>query len=532
MRKWFLLILVFCFIITGIVGCGSDNGAVVEKSTEPDSKSSDKDTNDDIIETNEPLEISMTLYRGPKTEDTWMQEEMEKRLGVKFDFIMLPGADEVKTKTNLLMSDPDTMPDVLWWTGQDKEFQQWIDAGLIVDMMPYLKEHGDNILGYYSEETIFLNEDEGKMYKLPGDVAEPSCMTTYIRKDWLDNLNLEVPTTIDEYIEVLRAFTFDDPNQSGQDDTYGFSNTAREWRSFAPFLYPYKAQPDDFVVTDDGTVKHGSVMPEMKEGLKVISEAYQEGLIDPTILTSNDLDELVVNGKFGSIYRWIAWMNPSATVMNSFKTNFPDGELIPIEAIKGPDGFASDEPEDLGGWCYVSITSAAEDPEEVFKVLDKMAESEFYKFRKWGEEGEHYELVDGTLHSLVDPEDAPALGLDLLADFFNRKDESNIDNSPETIELFNKRAETSQPLRKSRVRFKDTNRPMWLEYGAELNDLRDEIFYGIIAGDYPIDDFDRYVEQFYELGGDKVEAEANEFYSKQLEQQETFNELYEAELRR
>ena len=42
-----------------------------------------------------------------------------------------------------------------------------------------------------------------------------------IRKDWLENLGLEEPKTIDEFYNVLKAFTKDDPDGNGKDDTYG-----------------------------------------------------------------------------------------------------------------------------------------------------------------------------------------------------------------------------------------------------------------------------------------------------------------------
>jgi putative aldouronate transport system substrate-binding protein len=371
------------------------------------------------------------------------------------------------------------------------------------------------------------------MYKLPGDVAEPSCQTTIIRGDWLENLNLEVPETLDQYMDVMRAFTRDDPDGNGEDDTYGFSGAAGEWRVFAPFLHPFKAQPHHFVVTEDGTVRHGSVLPGMKEALKVLREAFQEKLIDPTVLTANDFDEIFVNGKVGSFYRWIAYFNPSGAVLQSFKENNPDGEYIYIEPIKGSDGFASDEPEDMGGWCYVSITDAAEDPEAVFKVLDNFAEAEFFKFRKWGYEGEQYEIDDnGVFTNLVPAEDAAGLGMDLLADFFNRKDEHNIANVPEVVDLFNKRAITSQPIRDIRIRFKEPTRPAWIEYGAEIEAKRDEIFYGIMAGDYELDEFDKYVEQFYQMGGKEIEEEAQAFYEKQSAEYDEFMDVYNADLKR
>ena len=41
-----------------------------------------------------------------------------------------------------------------------------------------------------------------------------------LRQDWLDNLGMSMPTTLDEIKEFARACTFDDPDQNGQDDTW------------------------------------------------------------------------------------------------------------------------------------------------------------------------------------------------------------------------------------------------------------------------------------------------------------------------
>lgn len=518
MKKWLAFVLVLAFMIVSVVGCGQQG------------EDTDNPANSGVNE-DEPITISMALMGGPKTEDTWVEQELEKKLNVNFEFVMLPGWDDYKTKINLLISDPDAMPDVIWFNDMEKEFQQWVNAGLVVDMMPYLKEDSINIIDYYNPETLFYSYQDGSMYKLPGDVAEASCMTTMIRKDWLDNLGLDVPETLDEYMAVLAAFTHDDPDQNGKDDTYGLTGMSKDWRGFAPILYALNSQPHHFVITDDDKIKHGSVLPQTKEALKVLADAYADNIIDPTMLTLNEFGELLVQGKFGSCYYWITSFNPGDTNMRSFKANNQDGEYIYIEPIKGPDGFSSDEPEDLGGWCHIAITKAAKDPEAVFKVLDQIASPEIFKLWKFGEEGTHYEIVDGQYNPLIDTDEGPAVGLGLLEWYLNRKDEANIINSPDVIELFNKRAETSEALRDVRVRFKEQVRPMWAEYGADIEGLRDEIFYGIIAGNLPIDEFDKYVERFYEMGGAEIEKEANEFYEKQADQETEFTEAYNNEIK-
>lgn len=514
MKKALITLLCLCFAATSFVGC---------KGT-----SKSKDNGGDP---NKPFELSMTLMGGPKTADTPIQKELEKRLNVKFNFVMLPGWDEKNVKTNLLMSDPKTMPDVLWWTGQDKEFKQWIDAGLVVDMLPLLKKYGKDIIKYYGKDVLFYSYDNGKIHKVPGDVAEASCMTTIIRQDWLDKLGMQVPKTLDEYVKVITAFTKNDPDGNGKDDTFGLSGP-KEWRSFAPILYPLRSDPDNFVVTSDGTVKHGSVLPQTKEALKILSELYKEKVIDPGMLTQDGtaFEQALANGKMGSFYRWVAYFNPGGSVIEGFKAKNPDAKLAYIDPIVGPDGFSSDEPEDPAGWCYVSVTKHAADPEKTVETLNKIIDPEIFKLWAFGIEGKHYAVENGQYKKLSDPKDDAAEGIGLLTWILARKDSANIANTPEVNELFKKRAETSQPMKETRVRFKEKTRPAWAEYGTDLTTLRDKVFYEIIAGTSDISAFDKYVEDFYAQGGTEVEKEANELYGKQKKEYEDFTKVYDGEI--
>ena len=67
-----------------------------------------------------------------------------------------------------------------------------------------------------------------------------------IRKDWLDNLGLEMPTNAEELLEVMRAFTEDDPNGSGAADTIGFAYND---------VFPTSQQIACFGYTDNRWVK-------------------------------------------------------------------------------------------------------------------------------------------------------------------------------------------------------------------------------------------------------------------------------------
>lgn len=81
-----------------------------------------------------------------------------------------------------------------------------------------LKEIYDQYPNTYSTVT-----KDGKIYGMAVSPHLTEGEVMIIRQDWLDNLGLEAPTTIDEFEEVIRAFTEDDPDGNGEKDTYGFT---------------------------------------------------------------------------------------------------------------------------------------------------------------------------------------------------------------------------------------------------------------------------------------------------------------------
>lgn len=44
-----------------------------------------------------------------------------------------------------------------------------------------------------------------------------------LREDWLEKLGLQVPRTLDDLYNVFKAFTYDDPDGDGVDDTIGLA---------------------------------------------------------------------------------------------------------------------------------------------------------------------------------------------------------------------------------------------------------------------------------------------------------------------
>lgn len=519
------IILSLSFLILFAAGCStqeSNNGKGAGEAADP--KSSGE------------VNISMSLMGGAKTPDSWVEQALEEHLSeklgktVSINPVFYPDWDQLNTKINLLMSSKDTRPTILW-TGDTKEYSKWIQAGAIQELTGALQEHGQEILNYYTKETLFYHtENDGKIYRIPGDVPEAGFMTTILRQDWLDKLGLSVPSTLDEYVEVLRAFTHNDPDGNNKNDTYGLSGD-NYYRSLTPFFYAFGVDPDQFMKQEDGTVKWGAVMPQAKEALAIIQQLYKEGVIDPRMTTSansadSKVNEIFASGKVGSMYRFVDYFNPSNVATQAFTKQVPGGQYISIDPVKGKDGFASDLPDPQIGWCYTVITDPAK-VEDSVRILNDMLKPETYQLVAFGKEGEHYNLKDGVLVTNVNPDEGNKLGLGNFDWIATRKDKANIKNTTEVNEIYAKKIETTKPMRDKIVFFKSLDRPEWDRYSEDVKKARDEVFWGIITGTQEISAFDSFVKKYDGLGGDKIDREANDHYKLQAEEYKKYESWYE-----
>ena len=138
----------------------------------------------------------------------------------------------------------------------------------------------------------------------------------FIREDWLENLGLETPSIIDEFIAVAEAFTNGDPDQNGQDDTYALAldgvDVSNWWGSVETFFEMFEAYPlvhnyaANFSLIDDGAgnLKWGGETGGMKEGLALLNDFYNKGYVARDFGTHDYTQAIadVTTGKAGMFF--------------------------------------------------------------------------------------------------------------------------------------------------------------------------------------------------------------------------------------
>lgn len=149
---------------------------------------------------------------------------------------------------------------------------------------------------------------DGSLYGI--SPARGNGCITYVKKAWLDNCGLEVPTTYDEYLAMLEAFTTGDPDGNGVDgDTYGVSSagligTEAPYTNYLPEFYQ-DAYPS-FYKNDEGVWVDGFTEDSMKAALERLKSAYEAGYIDKESLTNatSDCRTKFYEDKFGVFTYW------------------------------------------------------------------------------------------------------------------------------------------------------------------------------------------------------------------------------------
>ena len=190
---------------------------------------------------------------------------------------------------------------------------------------------------------------------------------TYIKKAWLDNVGLDAPTNYAEYLNMLDAFTNEDPDGNGIDgDTYAISAAGLIGKE-APYInyLPnfYQDAYPSFYKNANGEWVDGFTEPSMRAALTRLKSAYEAGYIDKESLTNGTKDcrNKYYEDKFGVFTYWAGvWASNLST---NLIAHGHDGELIALPPIKETGTYIE---RVAPTWC---ITSSCENPEGVFKYF-------------------------------------------------------------------------------------------------------------------------------------------------------------------
>ncbi len=337
---------------------------------------------------------------GTDLNDTEFFKELEKRTGVHIDFIH-PAAGSFNEQFNLMLSSGE-LPDMIIrdWSSYPGAEMQAVKDGLLVELTEYVDEHAPNMKKYV-EETLPESEKwvktEDRWFIVPnlsGTENYKTAIGPIIRKDLLEKYNLDMPTTIKDWENVLTTF-----KQNGIQypltmlDTDKFSHT----KNHGIFIGATGIARTFFL--EDGEMIYGSTDPRLKEFISIMSDWTKKGLVDPDITTQDNkaYDSKILNSKSGAL---CGFLTDITNYNLELKKIDPSAELVaaPYPSMEKGEDCPYIPTDRVDGYTYanaVGITSACEDPAAALEWLDYAFSEEGHMLFNYGIEGVSYEMVDG-----------------------------------------------------------------------------------------------------------------------------------------
>lgn len=281
------------------------------------------------------------------------------------------------------------IPDMFFFLPSNPQYERWVGSGILMPLddliadTTYIKEIFEQ--DQYKNTTI-----GGKHYFIPLITVENS-HAMYYRRDWLDKLGMKEPETLDEFTEMLRAFTEDDPDGNGKNDTCGM--TLSKTSGWLSSLYAtFGVRPG---WNKDGDAYEAFYMTDgYKDMLEWLSEMYTKGYIQKEYFLNTDQQKLETfySGKAGMTFANSG--NSIDNIVASVKAAEPNAvvDVLYPPSNGGNKGGMAAYGGMYGGW---SFSANMKDPERMMKILDYLYSPEGQILRAYGIEGLHYTETDG-----------------------------------------------------------------------------------------------------------------------------------------
>lgn len=520
MKKALAAMLSATIAFTALAGCGStkdQNGG----STGGDAKK-------------DPVAVKIFIGENagkvPYRDDFPIVEELGRRTNTKIEFQVVPSAS-LKDKFNLAISSGD-MPDVM--VNLRDDINKFGPTGAFIPLDELMDKYAPNLKAFYESDPSFKKyqrASDGKIYTVPKWMFNRPTTANFMRKDWLDKLNLKVPETVDDFVNVLKAFRDSDPNGNGKKDEIPYSTRGENTLyTMMTFTNPYGVTDDWYspkFTIENKKIVYGPADSRFKDALTLLNKLYKEGLIDKEFATMDDkaYDAKLSANQIGAVNYWIGYTSEQNT---SMKSVIPSFEWVSVPPLKGPGGQQMWNGNDaLVTNHNAGITVKNKHPEETIKLIDYMFSDEGVKLLNWGIEGTHYKMENGKpkytdliLKNAKYPDRTDALqneGIYLLWPY--KYDPSFLDQISEdplqkqVRDTYNKyMGENLPPLALSQEEKDQVTKIM-----ADITTYKNEMVLKFIMGAESLDKFESYVANIKKMGLDTVLDIYNKAYQKYLQ---------------
>ena len=322
-------------------------------------------------------------------------QAVERELLVNIDFQTVPGGEWVR-RLEILMASGD-LPD-FFLRINPRLAEQYGRQGVLMPLNNLINTEIPNlrqIMNQHRSVAGAMTSAEGNIYFFPRLLIDPRLRHDsgiIIREDWVRSLGLPMPSTTDQFYNVLKAFKEGNFNRGGN-------------RNEAPFVGDYRFliwafgigsrginQENDFFV-EDRQLKYGPTDPRYRAALEYLHMLYSDGLIE----NSSDetyMQKLVGESAGATFGSWAGVLSPYNRLLEAEGKNPGFRGIIPLAGPTGERNSHGNHNEldlDFGG----AISSTTSKIDTVARIFDYLYSTEGSVVMSFGIEGDTFILMNG-----------------------------------------------------------------------------------------------------------------------------------------
>ncbi len=326
-----------------------------------------------------------------------MYKEYEKRVGIDVEFTHPPMGQEAE-KFNLMIASGNLTDIVEYdWTKYSGGISKAVSDGTVIAIDDFIKDSAPNLYKLVTDNDDVrrgATTSDGHYYGFPKINLDKENLTItsgglWLRKDWLDKVNMEVPETIDEWDSVLRAFKdklgVNAPLALRVDMFQGVEGHFNNAFNIGMTYY-----------VENGKVKYAPLEKSYEDFIGTFAKWYKDGLLDRefAVLTKDAITTQVKDNKTGAFWAYIG--NGVGPILEAKKDD-PSFKLVsaPYPVKEKGDTSCYIGRSAVVAPNYACITKRCKDPKTAAKWIDYCYGKDGAILYRYGIEGETYEMVNG-----------------------------------------------------------------------------------------------------------------------------------------
>lgn len=569
MKKILVILIALTMMISITAGCGPSNSSQATQTTKEtnttsqiETSSSENETEasmsyiDPITKYEEPVEIHMVLSTNPAatfpegdswTNNVWTRAFAEY-LNINLIFDWTAPFEQYETKLNLAITTKD-LPDIFSLSNYT-QFEKLASADMLYDLTDVIvpKNLSEQLAGYLEQRPQQKEwaTRKGRQYGIClGGIDYQSPYSLLWRDDWFEQWGGEMPKTMEEYIQMAKDFA-----DMGKDRfALGLTKTIYEGQAgFVGMANANGAYPGVWYEDEAGDLIYGDIQPQMKKVLQVYADLYKDGYIDPAFATYDGMKiaEQLTSSKIGATIAqcWVpGW--PLGDLYNAEGVTWSSADIVPFSDYKGELKLQTSEPK---SGMYV-VNKSCTHPEAILRMMafasakvngpEDIAEPKKYH----SDENFDYQgtcpiypiMSDVKINLNTAVNVTKALDNNDTSYLVTPHDWTQYENTKPAYDnykagkelgekwaafrawygpnsffgRFNKYYDNDMLITTKLVGYQS---PEMVRSWENLKQYVEQSYAEFIMGIRPIDDFDKFVQEWKDMGGAIIEIEVNEWY--------------------